>query len=197
MPNPPLVLASTSRYRRELLARLGVPFETIPPGVDESARPGETPAQTALRLAVAKAAAVAGERSEGLVVGSDQVADCDGAPIGKPGSAEAAAAMLQRLSGRTVVFHTAVALMNAASGRVQSELVDVESTFRALTAAEIAAYLALERPFDCAGAVKSESLGIVLFEAIRSSDPTALVGLPLIALARMLRAEGLDVLGTR
>jgi septum formation protein len=194
MTNPPLILASTSRYRRELLGRLQWPFEVASPGVDEAPLPGEPPAQTALRLAEAKARAVAAGLREGLVIGSDQVADCDGAPVGKPGNHAAATALLARLSGRTVVFHTAVALVNAATGRAQRECVDVASTFRRLEAAEIDAYLRRERPYDCAGGVKSETLGIALFERIASDDPTALIGLPLIALARMLRNEGLDVL---
>src|SRR5512134_2061146 len=137
MPNPPLVLASTSRYRRELLERLGVPFEISAPGVDEATLPGETPARTALRLAIDKAKAVAALRPNGLVIGSDQVADCDGAPAGKPGSFQAAAEQLASLSARTVVFHTGVALVHAATGRVQSECVDVTSTFRTLSADEI------------------------------------------------------------
>jgi septum formation protein len=194
MRNPPLILASTSRYRRELMLRLGLPFTVAAPGVDEAARPGETPAATALRLSEAKARAVAAGRPEGLVIGSDQVAECDGEPVGKPGTHQAAAAQLQRLSGRTVTFHTGVALVNAATGRVQHDLVDVASTFRTLSAAEIEAYLAREQPYDCAGSVRSEALGIALFERIASDDPTALIGLPLIALARMLRAEGVDPL---
>jgi septum formation protein len=194
MRNPPLILASTSRYRRELMLRLGLPFTVAAPGVDEAALPGETPAATALRLSEAKARAVAAGRPEGLVIGSDQVAECDGEPVGKPGTHQAAAAQLQRLSGRTVTFHTGVALVNAATGRVQHDLVDVASTFRTLSAAEIEAYLAREQPYDCAGSVRSEALGIALFERIASDDPTALIGLPLIALARMLRAEGVDPL---
>jgi septum formation protein len=194
MPNPPLILASTSRYRRELLGRLGLPFEVAAPGVDETALPGETPAVTAMRLAEAKARAVATDRDHGLVLGSDQVAACDGEAISKPETHANAVAQLQRLSGRTVTFHTAVVLMNAANGRVRREAVDVESTFRRLSAAEIDAYLERERPYDCAGAVKSEGLGIVLFERIASDDPTTLIGLPLIAVARLLRAEGVDPL---
>jgi len=194
MRNPPLILASTSRYRRELMGRLGLPFTVAAPGVDEGTLPGETPAQTALRLSEAKARAVAGRVDAGLVIGSDQVAECDGAAIGKPGGHEAALAQLARLSGRTVTFHTGLALVNAASGRAQCELVDVASTFRKLSAAEIEAYLARERPYDCAGSVRSEALGIALFERIASDDPTALIGLPLIALARMLRAEGVNPL---
>jgi septum formation protein len=193
MRNPRLVLASTSRYRRDLLARLGVAFDVVAPGVDEAPRPGEAPATTALRLAEAKARAVAAARRDALVIGSDQVADLDGEAIGKPGDVAGAIALLARLSGRTVVFHTGVALVNAATGRVQRERVDVASTFRTLSAAEIAAYVERERPLDCAGAVKSEALGIVLFERIESDDPTALIGLPLIALSRMLRSEGVDL----
>ena len=194
MRNPPLILASTSRYRRELLGRLGWPFEVAAPGVDESVLPGEAPAATALRLAEAKAHAIAAVRAQALVVGSDQVADCDGVAVSKPSDPADAAAMLERLSGRTIVFHTAVVLVNAATGRVQRECVDVASTFRELSRDEIDAYLVRERPYDCAGAVKSEGLGIALFERIASDDPTALIGLPLIALARMLRNEGVDVL---
>lgn len=190
----PLVLGSTSRYRRELLERLGLGFEIAAPDVDEAPLPGERPAQTALRLAEAKARAVAGRYGDALVIGSDQVADCDGAPIGKPGDRARAVAQLRRLSGRTVVFHTGVALVDARSGRCHRELVDVASTFRALDEAEIAAYVDREAPWDCAGSVRSEGVGIALFERIASDDPTALVGLPLIAVARLLRAEGVDVL---
>ena len=194
MRNPPLVLASTSRYRRELLERLRLPFEVAAPGIDEATIPGERPAQTALRLAEAKARAVARIRRDALVIGSDQVADCDGVAVSKPAGRADAARMLGALSGRTIVFHTGLALVNAASGRVQRECIDVSSTFRELTTAQIAAYLDREQPYDCAGAVKSEALGIALFERIASDDPTALIGLPLIALTRMLRHEGLDVL---
>jgi len=189
-----LVLASTSRYRSALLERLGVPFLVAPPGVDEIALPGEAPAQTALRLAEAKARAVAVRYPDALVIGSDQVADCAGVPVGKPGSRDAALAQLLMLSGKTVVFHTGVALVDAATGRCNATLVDVASTFRMLDAAEIGAYLDREAPFDCAGSVKSEGLGIALFEQIESSDPTALIGLPLIALCRLLRGEGVDIL---
>lgn len=190
----PLVLGSTSRYRRELLGRLGLPFEVAAPGVDEGPLPGERPAQTALRLAEAKARAVAGRYGHALVIGSDQVADCDGTAVGKPGGREQALVQLGRLSGRTVVFHTGVALVDARSGRCRSELVDVASTFRVLDAAAIAAYVDREAPWDCAGSVRSEGIGIALFERIASDDPTALIGLPLIAVARLLRAEGVDVL---
>jgi septum formation protein len=191
---PPLVLGSTSRYRRALLERLGLPFSVAAPDLDETTLPGELPAATALRLAEAKARAVAGRYDDALVIGSDQVADCDGRPVGKPGDRARAFEQLRALSGRTVVFHTGIALVDAASGRCHRELVDVASTFRALTDAEIARYLDREQPYDCAGSVKSEGLGIVLFDRIASDDPTALIGLPLIALARLLRAEGVEPL---
>lgn len=194
MHRPVLVLASTSQYRRELLERLRWPFEVAAPGVDEAALDGERPAQTALRLAEAKARAVATSRRDALVIGSDQVADSDGMAVGKPADHADAVRLLSSLSGRTIVFHTGLALVNAATGRVQRECIDVSSTFRTLTAAQIEAYLKREQPYDCAGAVKAEALGIVLFERIASEDPTALIGLPLIALTRMLRSEGIDVL---
>jgi septum formation protein len=189
-----LVLGSTSRYRRALLERLGLPFTVDSPDLDEGALPGEAPAQTALRLAEAKARAVAARHADALVIGSDQVADCAGLAVGKPGTRDAAAAQLRALSGRTVVFHTGLALVDAASGRCRTARVDVASTFRTLTAAEIDAYLDREAPYDCAGSVKSEGLGIALFDRIESDDPTALIGLPLIALCRLLREEGVDIL---
>jgi septum formation protein len=188
----PLVLASTSPYRRALLERLGVPFTVEAPGVDETPRAGEVPRDTALRLAEAKARAVARRLPNAIVIGSDQVAEYAGEPVGKPGSRDRAARQLELLSGRTVVFHTGLAVVGA--GQCQCELVDVTSTFRTLSRPEIDAYLDREQPYDCAGSVKSEALGIALFERIASDDPTALIGLPLIALARMLRNTGLDVL---
>ena len=192
-----LILASASPYRRTLLERLGVPFEVIPANVDESPQPNESPSAAALRLAEAKCRAVAADRSAALVIGSDQVADLDGRHLGKPGSHAAAVAQLQALSGRTVTFHTGVAVCDADSGRCRSTLVDVVSTFRRLSDLEIDDYLRREQPYDCAGAVKSERLGIALFERIVSDDPTALIGLPLIALIDLLRAEGVVVIGTR
>jgi 7-methyl-GTP pyrophosphatase len=189
-----LVLGSTSRYRRELLARLRLPFEVDAPDVDETPLPGELPAATALRLSEAKARAVAARYEDALVIGSDQVADCDGHAISKPGDRANAQRELRALSGRTIVFHTGIALVDAATGRCQREMVDVVSVFRTLTDAEIDAYLDREAPYDCAGGVRSEALGIALFERITSDDPTALVGLPLIALCRMLRAEGVELL---
>jgi len=190
----PLVLGSASPYRRELLGRLGLPFAVAAPDIDETALPAETPAQTAVRLAEAKARVVAVRYSRALVIGSDQIADCAGLPIGKPGNRDAAVAQLRALSGKTVVFHTGLALVDAASGRCRTALVDVASTFRALRSADIDAYLDREAPFDCAGSVKAEGLGIALFERIESDDPTALIGLPLIALSRLLREENVDVL---
>ena len=193
-PPPTLVLASTSRYRRELLARLGLPFEVAPPGVDEAALAGERPADTALRLSQAKARAVASRYADALVIGSDQVAELDGRAVGKPADHADARAQLRAASGRTVIFHTGVALVDARSGRTQARLVDVASTFRALSDDDIERYLARERPYDCAGSVKSEGFGIALFERIASDDPTALIGLPLITVAALLRNEGVDVL---
>ncbi len=192
-----LVLASASRYRRTLLERLGMPFEVRPANIDESPHPNETPSAAALRLAEAKARAIAADRSGSLVIGSDQVADLDGRHVGKPGSHDAASAQLKALSGCTVTFHTGVAVCDADSGRCRSTLVDVVSTFRRLSDLEIEDYLRREQPYDCAGAVKSEGLGIALFERIVSDDPTALIGLPLIALIDLLRAEGVVVVGTR
>ena len=190
----PLVLASTSPYRKRLLERLGIGFDVVAPELDEHALRGEAPADTACRLADAKARAVATRYAQALVIGSDQVADADGVAISKPGDHRSAVAQLATLSGRTIVFHTAVALVDAASGRGQLRLVDVRSTFRALSPSAIERYLRREQPYDCAGAVKSEALGIALFERIESDDPTALIGLPLIALVDMLREEGVDVL---
>lgn len=195
MKNPrPLVLASTSRHRQALLARLGLPFKVEAPDVDETPLPGEAPAATACRLAQAKARAVAARHAGALVIGSDQVANAGGVAIGKPGDHACAVAQLAALSGRLVVFHTAVALVDAASGRCASRLVDVTTRFRRLSAAAIESYLRREQPYDCAGSVKSEGLGIALVESIRSDDPSALIGLPLIGVVDLLHAEGVDVL---
>ncbi len=189
-----IVLATTSRYRRDLMGRLGVPFEVAAPDIDETALPGERPSATATRLAAAKARAVAAVHPDALIIGSDQVADCDGIAISKPGDHATALAQLAAQSGRTIVFHTAVALYDARSNVLRAELVDVRSTFRELDAPSIETYLRRETPYDCAGGVRSESLGIALFERIDSDDPTALIGLPLIALCRLLRAAGVDVI---
>lgn len=184
-----LVLASTSRYRRELLERLRLPFDVVRPEADETPLPGEAPAALAARLAVAKAAAIARLDTSAWVLGSDQVAELDGAPLGKPGGREAAIAQLASMSGRAVAFHTGVCLLREGAGPLLAA--DVTRVhFRRLDAAEIARYVDTDQPFDCAGSFKSEGLGIALFEAIESSDPTALVGLPLIATARLLRQAG-------
>lgn len=188
-----LVLGSTSVYRRELLARLRLPFVTEPPHVDESPLAGETPEQLARRLAAAKAAAVARRHPGAIVIGSDQVADLDGEPLGKPGNHANAVAQLRRMSGRTVIFQTALSVVCEESGFAQHELAPVRVRFRTLADAEIEAYLQAEQPYDCAGSARSEGLGIALLEAIDSDDPTALVGLPLIRTCRMLRAAGLRV----
>lgn len=190
-PAPALILASTSPYRRELLARLGLPFETQTPAVDETPLPGEAPRELALRLARAKAQDVARRHPQALVIGSDQVADLHGQPLGKPGSHERARAQLSRMSGQTVLFHTAVSLACAARGLLQTELATVRVRFRELDAASIERYLRAEQPYDCAGSAKSEGLGITLLAAIESDDPTALIGLPLIRTAALLRAAGL------
>lgn len=189
----PLVLGSTSPYRRELLARLRRPFDVASPEVDESPRPGEAPRELATRLALAKARAVAARFPAAIVIGSDQVADLDGEPLGKPGTHERAVAQLRRMRGHTVVFHTAVAVVCQESGFAQVELAPVRVRFRDLTDAEIEAYLRAETPYDCAGSAKSEGLGITLLEAIDNDDPTALIGLPLIRTARLLRAAGLPL----
>ncbi|MFO1218968.1 MAG: Maf family nucleotide pyrophosphatase [Burkholderiaceae bacterium] len=196
MPTLPsrLILASTSRYRRELLQRLRVAFEVRSPGVDESALPGEPPRELAARLALAKARAVAHAEPDAAVIGSDQVADLDGQAIGKPGTHERAVAQLRAMSGRRVVFQTAVAVVHYAGGFERSALVPVTVHFRDLDDAEIERYLRAEQPYDCAGSAKCETLGIALTQAIESDDPTALVGLPLIRTCELLRAAGFDPL---
>lgn len=193
-PFPKLILASTSRYRRELLERLRLPFTARSPEVDETPLPGEPPAALAERLAVAKARALAGSEPDAVVIGADQVADVDGTAIGKPGDHGRATAQLRAMSGRTIVFQTAVAVVRASSGFAQVRRVPVTVRFRTLSDAEIEFYLRAEQPYDCAGSAKCETLGIALLEAIESDDPTALVGLPLIQLSTLLRAAGLDPL---
>ena len=193
-PARPLVLGSTSRYRRELLERLQLPFEVAAPDVDEQELPGESPREIALRLALAKAHAVARRFPGAVVIGSDQVADLEGAALGKPGSHERAVAQLRRMRGQSVVFQTAVAVVCHESGFEAVDLAPVRVRFRDLSDQEIEAYLLAERPYDCAGSAKSEGLGIALLEAIDSDDPTALVGLPLIRTCRMLRAAGVKLL---
>lgn len=191
-----LILASTSRYRRDLLARLGLPFTVEAPGIDESARPGERPDALALRLAAEKAHAVARRHPAALVIGSDQAATLDGAiAIGKPGNHERAREQLRAASGRTMDFHTALCVARASDGFDERASVATRVRFRRLDDAEIERYLLREQPWDCAGAAKAEGLGIALLEAIEGDDPTALVGLPLIALTRMLRHAGMPPLG--
>lgn len=189
----PLILASTSRYRRELLSRLGLVFDAVPPEVDETPAPGESPRPLAERLALAKAREVARRHPEALVIGADQVADLHGEPLGKPGNHERATAQLQRMSGQTVIFQTALTVCCLATGFEQSDLAPVRVRFRPLDAGEIERYLRAEQPYDCAGSAKSEGLGIALLDAIDSDDPTALVGLPLIRTARLLRAAGMVI----
>ncbi len=191
---PKLILASTSRYRRELLARLRLPFSVQAPEVDESARPGESPAELASRLALAKALAVARAQPAAVVIGSDQVADLDGEAIGKPGTHERAQAQLRAMSGRTLVFRTAVAVVCIERGYEAQTIVPVTVRVRTLADAEIEHYLRAETPYDCAGSAKVETLGIALLDAVESDDPTALVGLPLIRTCEMLRAAGIDPL---
>ena len=191
-----LVLGSTSVYRRALLERLRIPFTVVAPDVDETTLAGETPEQTAVRLALAKARAVAHSRGDSVVIGSDQVADLHGEALGKPGNFERARSQLQRMSGQTVVFHTAVAVVCTDQQFVAQALVPVRVKFRTLSDAEISHYLLAETPYDCAGSAKSEGLGIALLERIDNSDPSALVGLPLIETARMLREAGIPILGS-
>jgi len=191
----PLILGSTSAYRRELLQRLHLPFEAVAPQVDETPQPDESPAALALRLSLAKAREVAARHPEAVVIGSDQVADLDGQPLGKPGTAARALAQLRQMSGRRVVFHTGVAVVCRATGFERAALVPVTVRFRPLSDEEIGAYLAAEQPYDCAGSAKVEGLGIALLQAVESDDPTALIGLPLIRTCELLRAAGMPVLG--
>ncbi len=203
--HPKLILGSTSRYRRELLERLRLPFQVEAPGVDETALPGESPRALAVRLALEKARAVARRHPGSVVIGSDQVADLNGQALGKPGTHEKAVAQLRAMSGQVVVFQTALAVVvsTAEASKTstsdefafeQSDLAAVTVRFRSLTDEDIETYLRLDQPYDCAGSARSESLGITLLESIESDDPTALVGLPLIRTARLLRAAGLEPL---
>jgi septum formation protein len=191
---PALILGSTSRYRRELLQRLKLPFEVDSPQVDETPRGGERPPDLATRLAIAKARDVARRHPSAVVIGSDQVADVDGEPIGKPGTHERAVQQLRAMSGRRIVFQTAVAVVRLDTGFEGAALVPVRVRFRTLSEAEIEQYLRAEQPYDCAGSAKSEALGIALLDGIDSDDPTALVGLPLIKTCHLLRQAGLDPL---
>jgi septum formation protein len=189
-----VVLGSTSPYRRELLSRLRLPFEVAAPEVDETPLAGEAPRELALRLALAKAHAVARRFPQAVVIGSDQVADLAGQPLGKPGEHARAVQQLRQMRGQTVVFQTALAVVCLDSGFEQVDLAPVKVQFRDLSDAEIENYLHAEQPYDCAGSAKSEGLGIALLESIDNDDPTALVGLPLIRTARLLRAAGVKLL---
>lgn len=191
-PQRPLILGSTSRYRRELVERLNLPFTTVSPEVDETPLPGEAPGALALRLALAKAHAVAALHPEAIVIGSDQVSDLHGQPMGKPGTYERAVEMLRAMRGQTVMFHTAVAVVCQATGFAQSDVAVIRTVFRSdLSDDAIERYLRAEQPYDCAGSAKSEGLGISLLDAIHSDDPTALIGLPMIRTCRMVRAAGI------
>jgi septum formation protein len=194
---PELILASTSRYRRELLARLRLPFRALSPETDETALPGEAPAALAERLALAKARTLARRFPDAVVIGADQVADVDGSALGKPGDHARAVEQLRAMSGRTIVFQTALAVVREATGFAEVRRVPVPVRFRRLDDAEIEFYLRAEQPYDCAGSAKCETLGIALLEAIESDDPTALIGLPLITTCTLLRAAGLDPLRAR
>jgi len=189
-----LVLASTSPFRRAVLEKLGLPFEVVSPAVDETPRPGESPAALVERLAIAKAQAVARERDTDLVIGSDQMAVIDDMILGKPGTHERAVEQLRHASGRRVTFLTGLALVDAAGGETQSEVVPFHVHFRELSDSMIENYLRREQPYDCAGSFKSEALGIVLFERLEGEDPNTLIGLPLIRLVRMLEKAGMPVL---
>jgi len=189
-----LVLASTSPYRRELLARFGVPFEVAAPDIDEAPLPGESPDDTAQRLSVLKAQAVAEKFPNALVIGSDQVALLEGRQLGKPGTHEKAVAQLQAMRGKTLEFHTALTLLNSRTGRTQTANVPVRLVMRDYSDAQIEAYLRRDQPYNCCGSARSESLGIALIARYETEDPNALVGLPLIKLTEMLANEGLDVL---
>ena len=190
-----LILASSSPYRRELLERFGLPFEVRAPNVDETPLPGEAPRQLVLRLALAKARAVAAGRSDALVIGSDQAAAFAGQVVGKPGGAARAERQLREFSGRGVEFLTGLALLHAGSGRAATHVDRTTARFRQASEAEIRRYVAMDEPLDCAGAIRFEGLGPLLLDGVDTEDPTAAIGLPLIALARMLREAGLNPLG--
>lgn len=193
MKDPPIVLASTSRYRRDLLERLRLPFQVQAPQVDETPRPDESPRGTALRLAREKALDVAKRSPGAVVIGSDQVAELDGSPLGKPLAHAVALEQLERMQGHEVIFHTAIAVAGPGADRMQVDCVPTTVRFRRLPRAALEAYLLADEPYDCAGAAKIESLGVALVERVESEDPTALIGLPLIRLTTMLLAAGVPV----
>lgn len=194
MPAPALILASTSPYRRQLLERLGLPFTSAAPDIDERPRPGESPQVLVLRLAEAKARAIASTHPNALVIGSDQVACIDKDILGKPGDRACAIAQLERASGRTVVFQTGLCLLDTVSGRAQTLVEPFRVHFRHLDRRQIEGYLDREQPFDCAGSFKSEGLGIALFERLEGDDPNTLIGLPLIRLVSLLESAGIHPL---
>ena len=189
-----LILASSSPFRRELLARLELPFQTLTPAVDETPLPGEDAFALVTRLAESKARSIAEQKPDTLIIGSDQAATLDAKLLGKPGSHEQATAQLAAASGKTMVFYTGLCLLDAASGRIQIDAVPFKVVFRSLSISQIESYLRREQPYQCAGSFKSEGLGIALFERLEGDDPTSLIGLPLIRLTRMLEAEGIAVL---
>lgn len=189
-----LLLASSSIYRKELLSRLGLPFETASPDIDETPRPGESAAQTSLRLAEAKARELASRYPDHLIIGSDQVALLDGIQLGKPGTHERAVDQLKMMRGRSIEFHTALCLLNAQTGAAQTAVDITTVTMRDYTDSEIEAYLLREQPYHCAGSAKTEGLGVALIAAIENRDPTAIIGLPLIELTTMLKNEGVALL---
>lgn len=190
----PLILASSSRYRREVLQKLHLPFESISPEIDETPLPSESPEQTSLRLAEGKARKVAESQPNALIIGCDQVATVDGLQIGKPGNHENAVKQLTMLSGKEVIFHSAMCLYDSHRQHMQSTIAPYFVKFKPLTAAQIETYLRLEQPYDCAGSAKSEGMGIALLDYMRGDDPNALIGLPLIALVNMLQQADVDVL---
>jgi len=190
----PVILGSTSRYRKELLSRLQIPFDTAAPDVDETPHPNESPKDLAMRLALAKAHAVALKNPQAVVIGSDQVADLEGEPLGKPGNHANATLQLQRMRGKTVIFQTALSVVCLTTRFEKTDLAEVKVKFRDLSDSEIESYLLAEEPYDCAGSAKSEGLGIALLESIESDDPTALIGLPLIRTCLMLREAGVNIL---
>lgn len=189
-----IVLASTSRYRAELLSRLLLPFKAVRPDTDETPLSGEKPAETALRLSIAKAQSLRQQHPDALIIGSDQIADLNGLAIGKPGDRLRAREQLMAMRGQSLVFHSGLAMLNAKTGRVQASVVPTTVRFRDFGDGEIEHYLQKENALDCAGSAKSEGLGIALIAAVQSEDPTALIGLPLIALGEMLRVEGVHIL---
>jgi septum formation protein len=190
----PVILGSTSRYRKELLSRLQIPFDTAAPNVDETPHSHESPKDLAMRLALAKAHAVALKNPQAVVIGSDQVADLEGEPLGKPGNHANATLQLQRMRGKTVIFQTALSVVCLTTRFEKTDLAAVKVKFRDLSDSEIESYLLAEEPYDCAGSAKSEGLGIALLESIESDDPTALIGLPLIRTCLMLREAGVNIL---